>query len=348
MTDNRKMNILVPILSVLLGFLVGAIIMIAYGYNPIAGYSALFQGAFGSLYNVGETIRRTIPLVLTGLAVAFAFRAGLFNIGAEGQVFVGWFAAVWVGVTFELPAIIHIPVAILAAALAGAIWAAVPGILKATRGVHEVVVTIMMNYIALHVTNYLIRTVLSDGGSQSARISQSASLSTQGLKEMFGYSQIHWGFVVSIILAVFIWFFLERTTYGFELRAVGFNPNAANYAGMSVKRNIILAMMLSGALAGVGGAMEGIGTFGYMYTHASYTNLGFDGIAVALLGANTAPGVVIAAFLFGALKVGALSMPPLSGVPSELVDIVIAMIIFFVAASYMIRLLILRFSKGEK
>ncbi|GEM03378.1 putative ABC transporter permease protein YufP [Halolactibacillus miurensis] len=347
MMENKKLNILIPILSVLLGFLVGAIVMLAFGYNPIEGYAALFQGAFGSMYNIGESIRRTIPLVLSGLAIAFAFRSGLFNIGAEGQVFVGWFAAVWVGVAFDLPAIIHIPLAILAAAVAGALWAFVPGILKATRGVHEVVVTIMMNYIALHTTNYLIRTLLSDGGSQSERIANSAWLATPGLQEMFGYSQIHWGFIVSIIFAVFVWFFLEKTTYGYELRAVGFNPHAAKYSGMSVKRNIVLAMLISGGLAGIGGAMEGIGTFGYMYTHGAFTNLGFDGIAVALLGANTAPGVVLAAFLFGALKVGALSMPPLSGVPAELVEIVIAMIIFFVAASYMIRLVIMRFKKEE-
>jgi general nucleoside transport system permease protein len=176
MNLSRLNYFLVPVLAVLLGIIVGSIVMIVSGYNPIAGYSALLYGAFGDPYYIGETIRQTTPYILAGLAVAFAFRTGLFNIGVEGQLIVGWLAAVWVGVSFELPKVIHLPLAILAAALAGALWALIPGILKAYLKVHEVIITIMMNYIALHVTNAIIRSFLSDEGFKSNPVHESASL----------------------------------------------------------------------------------------------------------------------------------------------------------------------------
>lgn len=348
MFSSRLFNVLVPIISVLLGLVAGAIIMLAFGYNPVQGYIALWNGAFGNNYFIGETIRQITPYIFTGLGIAFAFRSGLFNIGAEGQVIVGWIAAVWVGITFNFPAYIHIPLAIIVAGLAGSLWAFIPGLLKAARGVHEVIITIMMNYIALHMSNYIIRNFLSDRGDASNRIAETASLKTSGLTEALGFSQVHWGFILAIIAVVIMWFLLEKTTMGYELRSSGFNPHAANYAGMNVKRNIIMSMMISGAFAGLAGAMEGLGTFGYMPTHSAFTNLGFDGIAVALLGANTAVGALIAAILFGSLKVGSLNMPTVAGVPAELVEIVIALIIFFIASSYMIRWVMLRFKKGEK
>ncbi|UOR12665.1 ABC transporter permease [Halobacillus amylolyticus] len=348
MFSNRTVNILIPIISVLLGLLSGAIIMLAFGYNPVAGYAALWNGAFGDLYFFGETLRQVTPYILSGLAVAFALRTGLLNIGVEGQVFVGWLASVWVGVAFELPSIIHLPLAIIAAALAGAFWGFIPGILKAKLGVHEVIVTIMMNYIALYVTNEIVRNVITDGEDKTERIAETASLASPWLAEMTFYSRLHYGLLIALFVAFIMWFLLNKTTTGFELRSVGFNQNASQYAGMNVSKNIILAMVISGAFAGLAGAMEGLGTFGYLSVKSGFTNIGFDGIAVALLGANTALGVVLAAFLFGTLKIGALNMPTASGVPTELVEIVIALIIFFVASSYMIRWIILRFKKEGK
>ncbi|WP_240335285.1 ABC transporter permease [Paraliobacillus sediminis] len=348
MFSNRLFNILIPTISVFLGLLAGAIIMLAFGYNPIEGYIALWNGAFGSSYFFGETIRQVTPYIFTGLAVAFAFRSGLFNIGAEGQVIVGWLVAVWIGSSFEAPMIIHLPLTILGAALAGAFWGFIPGLLKATKGVHEVIITIMMNYIALHLSNYMIRNVLTDNQDSSNRIAESASLSSTWLMELTDYSRIHWGILIALFAAFIMWFLIEKTTAGYEFRAVGFNPYASKYAGINVKKNIILSMVISGAFAGLAGAMEGLGTFGYMPSHSAFTNLGFDGIAVALLGGNAALGTVIAAFLFGSLKVGALNMPTSAGVPSELVEIVIALIIFFVASSYFIRWILLRFKKEGK
>lgn len=343
--SNRLKNIIVPVMAVILGVLVGTIIMIVTGYNALAAFVALWNGAFGEVYYIGEVIRQVTPLILAGLSVAFAFRTGLFNIGVEGQLIVGWLAAVWVGIAFDLPPGIHALVAVLAAAVAGALWAFIPGLLKAKFRVHEVIVTIMLNYTALHVTNYLIRTVLSERSDRTEMIKDSATLRSPFLEGLTDYSRLHWGIVIALIAVFIMWFLLEKTTRGYELRAVGFNQHASHYAGMNVDTNIILSMVISGAFAGLAGAMEGLGTFGYASIKGGFTGVGFDGIAVALLGANGPIGVILAALLFGALKVGALNMPLEAGVPNELVDIIIALIVFFVAASYMIRLFIDRISK---
>jgi ABC-type uncharacterized transport system permease subunit len=348
MKNERFFRIAVPILAVILGLLAGAIIMLVSNYNPIKGYASLLDGIVGDPYVLGETIRAMTPLILSGLAVAFAFRTGLFNIGVEGQLLVGWLASVWVGIAFDLPKIIHLPLAILAAAVAGALWGFIPGLLKAKLKVHEVIVTIMMNYIALHVTNALIRTFLLEPGERTGNIKKSASLASPNLIELTEFSRLHYGFIVALLGAVIMWFLLERTTKGYELKAVGYNQHASQYAGMSVSKNIILAMSISGAFAGVAGAMEGLGTYQYMTINGGFTGQGFDGIAVALLGSNNALGIIFAALLFGGLKVGALTMQSQARVPTELVEIVIALIIFFVASSYIIRWFIGRFSKEGK
>ncbi|ASN05676.1 ABC transporter permease [Virgibacillus necropolis] len=348
MTSNKLFNILVPVISVLLGLISGAILMLVFGYNPIDGYLALWNGAFGDLYFMGETVRQITPYILTGLAVAFAFRSGLFNIGAEGQVIVGWLAAIWVGLAVDAPIYIHLPLAVLAAAIAGGLWGFIPGILKAKLGVHEVIVTIMLNYTALYITNAVIRNILTDSKDSTETIPATASMASEWLQQMTFYSRMHYGILLALFAALIMWFIIEKTTTGYELRSVGFNQYASKYAGMNVQKNIVLSMVISGAFAGLAGATEGLGTFGYMSVQSGFTNLGFDGIAVALLGANTAIGVIIAACLFGVLKVGALNMPLAADVPAELVDIIIAIIIFFVASSYIIRWAILRFKKEGK
>lgn len=347
-TNIKLTTLLIPVISVFLGLFVGGVIMFASGYNPIAGYRALWLGAFGDAFTIGETIRRTTPLILTGLAIAFAFRSGLFNIGAEGQVIVGWLASVWVGLTFEAPMIIHLPLAILAGMLAGALWGFVPGLLKAKLGVHEVIVTIMMNYIALYVSNEIIRSVLTDHATKTEQIADTASLASEWLQTITMYSRLHYGFLIALFAAVVMWFIIQRTTIGYELKSVGYNQHGSRYAGMNVSKNIILSMVISGAFAGIAGAMEGLGTYGNIHLMSGFTNLGFDGIAVALLGSNNAFGVILSALLFGSLKEGAGQMPTSAGVPTELVDIIIALIIFFVASSYIIRWAILRFKKEGK
>lgn len=348
-SNARLFGALIPVISVILGLLAGAVIMLISGYNPILAYQSIIQSIFFEPYYSGETIRAMIPLVLSGLAVAFAFRTGLFNIGVEGQLLVGWFTAVVVGIEFDsLPKVILLPLAIIASAVAGAIWGFVPGLLKARFKVHEVITTIMMNYIALHVTNYLIRTYLYTQGERTPDIPQSASLSSKFLMDLTQGSRLHWGFVVAIIAAIVMWFILWKTTKGYELRSVGFNPHASQYAGMNVNRNIILSMAISGGFAGVAGAMEGLGTYQYMTINSTFIGIGFDGIAVALLGLNTSIGVIFGSALFAGLKIGSISMQSVAGVPTDLVQIVIALIIFFVASSYLIRLLLIRLKKGGK
>lgn len=345
--SKKMIDILVPIIAVILGLFVGAIMMVVSGFDPILGYQALWEGIFGDLYNFGETIRQITPYILAGLAVAFAFRTGLFNIGVEGQFIVGWFVASWVGVAFQLPKAIHLPVAIIAAALAGAFWAFIPGLLKARFRVHEVIVTIMMNYIALYTTNSIIRS-LSDGGDRLEKIAPTASLRSPFFESMTDFSRMHNGIFLALISVIIFWFILEKTTVGFELRSVGFNQHASEYAGMNVQRNIIMSMLISGAFAGLAGAMEGLGTFEYVSVKSGFTGVGFDGIAVALLGANTPLGVVLGAVLFGSLKYGSLNMPSAANVPTELVSVVVAVIIFFVASGYVFRLFLNRFSKEGK
>lgn len=345
--SNRLVNILVPVISVILGLLVGAVVMLVSGYDPVKGYIALWNGIFGDTYAIGETIRQITPYLLSGLAVAFAFRTGLFNIGVEGQLLVGWFAAAYVGVAFDFPMYIHLPLAIIAAAVAGAAWAFIPGLLKAKLQVHEVIVTIMMNYIALHSTNALIR-IISDGGDNTGTIKETASLKSAFFESMTDYSRLHYGIFIALAMVLLMWFILEKTTTGYELKAVGFNKNASQYAGMNVNKNIILSMVISGAFAGLAGAMEALGTFQYANVKGGFTGIGFDGIAVALLGANTPLGIIFGATLFGALKYGALNMPNAAGIPVEIVSIVIAIIIFFVACGYVIRFFLEKTKKKKE
>jgi general nucleoside transport system permease protein len=349
--QNNKLNkirLLVPLVSVFLGLFIGGIIMLISDYNPIEAYVALFQGIVGGPYFIGETIRQMSPLILAGLAVAFAFRTGLFNIGVEGQLLVGWLAAVYVGINVDAPVFIHIPLAVLTAGVAGALWGSVPGILKARFKVHEVITTIMMNYIALFTTNEIIRNFMLAPGERTENVKESASLVSPFLQEMTDFSTLHYGIIIALIAAVIMWFLLWRTTLGYELRAVGFNQHASQYAGINVSKNIVLSMAISGAFAGIAGSMEGLGTYQYMTINAAFTGVGFDGIAVALLGANSAIGVVLGALLFGGLKIGALNMQAIAGVPTELVGVVIALIIFFVACSYIVHWLLNRVNKGGK
>ncbi|GGE44734.1 ABC transporter permease [Pullulanibacillus camelliae] len=338
MNTKRLSGAMVPVISVLLGLIAGAIIMLISGYNPLQAYGDIFQMVFLTPYYSGETVVTIIPLILSGLSVAFAFRAGLFNIGVEGQLLVGWLASVATALLLPagLPKVIMIPACIIAAIIGGGIWGFIPGLLKARFKVHEVITTIMMNYIALHTTNAIIRKYFYAEGERTPNIPDSASLSSQFLYNLTAGSRMHWGIIVALIGAVVMWFILWRTSKGYELRAVGFNPDASLYAGMNVNRNMVLSFFISGAFAGVAGAMLGLGTYHYMTINQDFTGIGFDGIAVALLGLNSSFGVILGSILFAALETGEIGMQSL-GIPNDLVQVIIALIIFFVASNYIIR-----------
>lgn len=330
-------TLMVPVLSVLIGLIVGAIIMTATGYNAWAGYVALFKGAVGNPFVIGQTIKTATPLMLTGLGFTIAYTAGFFNIGLSGQALWGWLVSVWIALVLpEAPSYIVIPLAIIGGALAGALWAGIAGVLKAYFNTSEVIVTIMLNYVAIYSVDYIIRYVLTQRADATAQVGANARLRMAWLTELTNGSQIHTGIFIALIGAILVYILMSRTTLGFELKAVGMNPFAASYAGMSAKRNIILAMLLSGLFAGLGGVMLGLGEFGNIFiTNGIAPSVGFDGMAVALLGVLSPVGTILAALLFGGLQTGSPTMS-FQGIPPEIVNIITALIIFFVGASYII------------
>lgn len=347
---NRKLDhLVIPILSVIIGLLFGALVMLLFGYNPIVGYQALVKGALGNPFNIGQTIRAATPLIFTGLGFSVAYTAGFFNIGLAGQALWGWLISVWIGISLpDAPMVIVLPLAIIGGAVAGAIWAAIAGCLKAFFNTSEVIVTIMLNYVAVYVVDHIIRNVITDRADATPFVGPNASLRLQVLSDMTNGSTIHGGIILALIFAVIVSIFLNRTTLGFELKTVGMNRFAANYAGMNAKRNIILAMVISGALAGLGGVMNGLGEFRNIFlTNGVAPAIGFDGMAVSLLGVLSPIGTVFASLLFGGLKTGGTSMPLTARIPSEIVDIVIASIIFFVGASYIITFFIKRNQRNQ-
>lgn len=328
----------VSLASVFIGLFFGALLMISFGYDPIKGYEFLFTGAFGTPFAIGQTIRAATPLIFTGLGFAVAYTAGFFNIGLSGQALWGWLASVWVALALgEAPMWLTLPVAIIAGTLAGALWAAIAGVLKAYFNTSEVIVTIMLNYVSIYVVDYLIRNVITDRADRTPTVGANASLKMDFLSQWTQNSTIHGGIFLALIAAVLVMILMARTTTGFELKAVGLNPHAAKYAGMSAKKNIILAMFISGALAGLGGVMNGLGEFGFINLQNGVAPaIGFNGMAVALLGINHPIGVIFAALLFGALNTGASTMALFAKIPQEVVNIVIGIIIFFVGANYII------------
>jgi simple sugar transport system permease protein len=330
-------SVSVPLVAVLLGLIIGAILLIASGSNPLEAYSALLKGAFGSPVAIQRTLEKATPLIFSGLAVAFAFKAGLFNIGAQGQLLIGAVAAAYVGFSIEgLPAIIHAPLALLVGGLAGALYGFIPGALKTYTGAHEVIVTIMLNYVAINITDYLADGPWKDPSptnivARTSKIFPSAELPIIG--------SIPSGFILALIAAGLVWWILYRTTLGYEIRTVGLNSSAAQYAGIRVARMIILTMMISGFLAGTGGAVETLGING-RFQPGFNTGLGFDGITVALLGKTSPFGVIPAAILLGAMRAGSSQMQFSAGVAAEITDVITAFILFFVAADVIVRKLI--------
>jgi simple sugar transport system permease protein len=329
-------EIFIPILAIIFSFIIGAIIVFISGYDPVATYSSLLQGAFGNLNRFADTLLAATPLIFSGLAVAFAFRCGLFNIGGEGQLLVGGLAAAWVGAIKGLPLVIHLPLTIITAFLAGALWIAVPAVLKAFLGAHEVITTIMMNYIAYAAVAYFSMKVLANPGQiKTPPIEPSAYLwRFSNILDIRSYLNL--GFILALLVLLFIYYLLWKTVIGYEIRAVGNNPDAAEYGGINAPRNIMLAMLISGGLAGLGGAERALGLYHY-YIQGFSPGYGFTGIAVALLGRNHPFGILLAGILFGALSNGRTFMNMMAGVPIDLVTIIQAIIIFFVAADLLFR-----------
>jgi simple sugar transport system permease protein len=369
-----------PVLAVLTGFIIGAVVIalsndaviaayrnffhapgaaVAATWNAIAtAYGALFYGSFGSIseiyhgiqsystsgdrtlllkaiYPFTESLATVTPYILAGLAVAVGFKCGLFNIGAEGQFGIGALCSAFVGYSIHgLPWYIHLPLALLAGAAGGALWGAIPGYLKGLTGAHEVVVTIMMNYISFLLSNWLLNGPMKAPGFRPLTpvIDNSAMLPRFFPDPL----RFNWGFFLALAIAVLVYWFLFKTTIGFEIRAVGANPDGARYAGMNIVKSFVIAMTLSGALAGLAGATQVLGIDHWVGQGFS-SGYGFDSIAIALLGQSHPLGVVLAAFLWGTIRSGATSMHFTAGVPIEIISIIQGLVIVFVAAPAVIR-----------
>jgi len=357
---QRAGGIVVPLTTALLAFVIGGLILGASGYNPISTYWDIAQGAglnwFGhfttdttntAAYNFSQTLNTTTTLILTGLAVAFAFRCGMFNIGGQGQYLVGLFVANWIGTSMAgLAGPAHVTLAIVLATVAGAAWAGIAGFLKATTGAHEVISTIMLNWIAIYMGAYFFgQGGPLQGNEPSAPIS--ATIVPSGVIKFFwGDSTLgglNVGFFISLLALVVFWAILNRTTLGYEVRAVGFNPDAAQYGGISVRKNYIRAMAISGAFAGLAGGIDMLGTYnsiGFGTLDVYGSQIGFLGIAVALLGRNTAVGVGLAGLLFGGLLYGTTHGLSTSAIPAQLTGnltyIIQGLIVLFVGADVLI------------
>ncbi|PKO04852.1 MAG: ABC transporter permease [Chloroflexi bacterium HGW-Chloroflexi-3] len=372
--EFSRSNFLVIILAIFTGILLGGV-LVAITTNEVYAafresiwsglgaalrtawntYVALFTGSVGNPERIGlafasgdqlairrainpffESLVQSTPYIFGGLAVALGFRAGLFNIGVEGQIFIGAATGVWAGYAIiGLPTIIHIPLAMLFGALGGALWGFIPGLLKAKTGAHEVITTIMMNYIAFRLVDWLLKFPMKDPNEFTPKTPW--ILETAKLPRLFDTPiRFHIGFFIAILMAVVVYYLLFKTTWGFELRMVGSNPNAARYAGVKITKTTILAMVLSGALAGMAGANEVLGV-NYRLLPAFSSGYGFDSIALALLGKTHPLGVILSSLLFGFLRNGARSMQLAVGVPIDIVSILQAVILAFIAAPAIIR-----------
>jgi general nucleoside transport system permease protein len=335
---------------VAIAVLIGSLLVLASGKDPMVAFGALWQGAFGSQRAIGETLLRSTPLMFTGLALAYGFRAGLFNIGAEGQLFLGGLAAAFVGIKVAgLPWMIAVPSILVAAALAGAAWAFIPALMKARIGANEVITTMMFSYIGKYLVSYLVTGPLSDksGIPQTAQLPPESMLPRLNTFLPFLMpTRAHAGIFLAIAMAIVVWAALKYTSMGYEARAVGFNPSASQAGGVSVQSTIIKSLCISGALAGLAGAAEVMGVYGRLFD--SFSNgFGFTGIAVALLAKNNPIGVIAAALLFGALSAGAGTMQLEADVSQQLVAIIQAIIIFLVAAESIVTWAVERYRKRK-
>ncbi|MDU7114725.1 MAG: ABC transporter permease [Peptoniphilus harei] len=344
----KRNRFLYTVLAIILGILIGSIILLVSGTNPIEAYKVIFFGAFGKPKYISWTIVKAVPLILTGLSVAFAFNTGLFNIGAEGQYIVGSIGALVVGLLVDLPPVLHGLVALLAGALCGYIWGAIVGILKAKFEVNEVISSIMMNWIGFYLSNYLLsfpilRNIESDnsysikntasikilGAWKTSEAGRAVLANNKFLRDILN-PPVNFGIIIAIIAALVIWYILKKTTLGYELRAVGFNQKAAEYGGISINKSIVTSMGIAGILAGLAGAITVLGVSGNIGIMAGQEGYGFDGMAVALIAGNNPLGTIPAALLYAGLTYGGGKLTTI-GTYSEVVKIIVGIMILFIA-----------------
>lgn len=360
-----KKPITAIIISIFLGFVVAAIILLLAGYNPIESFGALFRGILSRPKYISNVLIKSTPIIVTGIGVAFAFKTGLFNIGAEGQFITGSIASVIVGYTFNFHPVIQIPLVILAGMIAGGLWGSIVGFLKAKYGIHEVITSIMLNWIALYLCNFVVNSEAFHAPNSTAThtVNKSSFITilynwkrskdgmaelkkTPWLYDMLVKTDVNVGILIAIIVAILVWFLLYHSKKGYELRAVGLNRDAAEFAGINVNKNILQSMLISGAICGLAGSLVITGMAPHRLSQlAVFENNGFNGLSVALIAGSSPIGCIFSGLLFGGLIYGGQSMQSEIGAPTEVINIMIGTIVFFIALTTLIPQLINRMGR---
>ena len=343
-------NFLYTIIAIIIGFLIGAILLVIADISPAVAYSKLISSVFSKPKFLMYTLVYSAPIILTGLSVAFSFRTGVFNIGAEGQFVVGSIAATLVGILVKLPAVIHVTLCIIAAMAAGAFWSFLCGLMKVKRGIHEVISFIMFNWIAFYLSNFVVnlKDVKVEGGEASKNLVDSARiLFPTSWIDSIKCPDANWGIVIAVITAIVIWVIIEKTTLGYRLKAVGFNKHAADYAGIDANKSILTALCISGALSGLGGAVQIMGQSGRLVQFAGQEGYGFEGISVALIGSSNPIGCIFAGLFYGAMKFGGSKLNMVQ-VPSQIISIIMGCVIIFIAISHVFKYLFLKVTKKKE
>ncbi len=342
--ESMGLSVITSSIALVLAILAGAVLILLSGTNPIEAYGALIKGAFGTPVAFTATLSKSVPLLLSGLAVALAFKCSVFNIGVEGQLMVGAMAAAIAGVYFKMPAFLHIPFVLLSSMIAGMLWAFLPAILKQKASVNVVISTIMFNYIAQYLVQYLILGPFKASGAAAATQTIHASAKLPVLLQK--PYKLNIGVLIAILVVVAIYFLLNKTTRGYEMRAVGINPQAAHTSGINVGKNMFLALLLSGAIAGLAGGIEVSGTLNKIINGFS-TGYGFSGIPVALMAHNNPFAIIITAFLFGSMRSGSFMMQTSVGISVNMVDVIQGLIIVFLCTENVIRYYIKKRQGGK-
>ena len=343
-------NVLYTIIAIIAGFLIGAIFLMVAGISPAVAYGKLFSSIFSKQKYLVWTLVYASPLIFTGLSVAFSFRTGVFNIGAEGQFVIGGLVACVLGIVLKLPAGLHAIVCLVAAAAAGCIWSLIVGVLKVKRGIHEVLSFIMFNWIAFYLSNYVVNLPGIHRESSEATQDVAASarlLMPEGLRSSLDCSNAHWGIVLAVIAAVIIWVIIEKTTLGYKLKAVGFNSNGAEYGGIDANKSILTALGISGLLSGLGGAVQVLGMAGRLSQFAGQEGFGFEGITVALIGSSNPIGCIFSGLFYGAMKYGGSKLSIVKA-PSEVVDIIMGCVVLLIAISHVFKVFVLKAAKKKE
>ena len=343
-------NVLYTIIAIIAGLLIGAVFLMIAGISPAVAYGKLFSSIFSKPKYLVWTLVYASPLIFTGLSVAFSFRTGVFNIGAEGQFVIGGLVACVLGIVLKLPAGLHAIVCLVAAAAAGCIWSLIVGILKVKRGIHEVLSFIMFNWIAFYLSNYVVNLpgIHRDSSEATQDVAASARLlMPEGLRSTLDCSNAHWGIVLAVIAAVIIWVIIEKTTLGYKLKAVGFNSNGAEYGGIDANKSILTALGISGLLSGLGGAVQVLGMAGRLSQFAGQEGFGFEGITVALIGSSNPIGCIFSGLFYGAMKYGGSKLSIVNA-PSEVVDIIMGCIVLLIAIAHVFKVFVLKAAKKKE